>query len=121
MFTPSFTAPVEDMMDTTYGHAQEDQDLFAYNYGDWLTITSNNIASMIATRLVRDLDPTTLETAREYIKKAKAFIGPVSKFVRPNDKVSKNVIDGIMMVFSSLEEMIDGKVAARDMLYDEKA
>lgn len=38
---------------------------------DGLTPAFNDIASLIISRLARDPDPTTLDTARKYIKKAK--------------------------------------------------
>ena len=63
----------------------------------------NEIASIIISRLARDPDPTTLETARKYIEKTKAFIEPVAKFV--NNKESKDAFNLIGKFFSSLEEM----------------
>ena len=83
----------------------------------------NEIASIIISRLARDPDPTTLETARKYIEKTKAFIEPVAKFV--NNKESKDTFNLIGKFFSSLEEMSgsDDRVAdqqakvARDFLH----
>ena len=72
---------------------------------DRLTPTFNDIASLIISRLARDPDPTTLDTARKYINKAKAFIEPVAKFISPSNKDSKDAIYLIGKFFSSLKEM----------------
>lgn len=72
---------------------------------DRLTPAFNDIASLIISRLARDPDPTTLDTARKYIDKAKAFIEPVAKFVNPSNKESKDAIYLIGKFFSSLKEM----------------
>ena len=90
---------------------------------DRLTPAFNEIASMIISRLARDPDPTTLDTAREYINKAKAFIEPVAKFISSNNKESKDAINMIGKFFSSLKEMTGSddiaiNQLATDILYN---
>ena len=72
---------------------------------------------MIISRLARDPDPTTLETARKYIEKAEAFIKPLAKFISPNNKDSKDAINLIGKFFSSLKEM----TGSDDMVVNKQA
>ena len=74
----------------------------------------NDIVPVITSRLVRDPDPTTLETARKFIDKAKAFIEPVAKSVSPDNKDSSDVMDVIGKALSSLKELIGSDDVAVD-------
>ena len=110
--TPSYTAPMLVGTNTrTHGLFQEVKDeledpesIFGPDI-DRLTPAFNDIASMIISRLIRDPDPTTLETANKYIEKAKSFIEPVAKFINPSNKESKEAMHLIGKFFSSLKEM----------------
>lgn len=105
--TPLSAAPAVNMKDSympTYGLIQEDS-VFGHDIGV-LKPVFNSIASLIASRLINDPDPTSLETAGKYIKKAKDFIEPVSKFVSRNNKDSKGVMNVLQDFFSTLEQMI---------------
>lgn len=103
---PAYSAPIVGERNAqTYGLLQEvskeDDSLDSL-----LTPVYNEIASIIFSKLARDPDPTTLEAARKFIDKAKAFIEPVVKVIIPNNRDSKVAVDLIGKAFSSLKEMI---------------
>lgn len=111
---PAYSAPIvgERINAQTYSLLQEvskeDDSLDSLLRSDieLFSPVYNEIASIISSKLARDPDPTTLEAARKFIDKAKAFIEPVVKSVIPNNRDSKGFVDLVRKIFSSLREMI---------------
>ena len=107
--TPIFATPImniqtSNLLQEVSKKVEDSESIFGPDI-DRLIPTFNDIASMISSRLARDPDPTTLDTARKFINKAKALIEPVAKFISPSNKESNDAVYLIGKFLTSMKEM----------------
>ena len=104
--TPSYSVPVlhKNTQRPTYRLVLNDPEL-GIDIRSYIPFIKT-IASLIASRLVKDPDPTTLKTAIEYLDKVKQFIEQVVKFTSPNDNYIRDAMDFVERIVSSLEQII---------------
>lgn len=83
--------------------------------GNWFSSIFDILAKNISKRIT-DGDPKKIEEVRKYIKNSRAFITPVSTFLKkyyPNDTTVNNIMGAINAFLSRLEGEVDGKAAER--------
>ena len=83
--------------------------------GNWFSSVFDILARSIS-KGIADGDPKKIKEVRKYIKNSRAFVAPVSTFVKkyfPNDTAPNNIIGAVNAFLSKLEGMVDGKAAER--------
>ena len=83
--------------------------------GKWFSSIFDVLVKNISKRIA-DGDPEKIKEVRKYIKNTRAFITPVSTFLKkyyPNDTTVNNIMGAINTILSELEGKVDGKAAER--------
>ena len=117
-FTTAFAAPTASksslISPRSWNAMIEDESPTDPGIVDWFTKKYASLLEQIS-KSIADKDPKKIEAVRDYIKKAKTTVGPITSFIKQyyaNDKLANSIIDAVNTFLTSLEKVVDGADAA---------